>query len=206
MGLLVSVLQIYTPGYVKKRALAQLFKYTAAAFEAEAPPIAGLDHKNCLAKYAQFTQTLAEQRLRDGREVEAVGQRLFRNAVEMGQQYSKWLQLGTVADVMAIGRVLYRILATDFQGDARGEVVINRCYFSRVYSREVCRLMSAMDRGLFAGLSNGGELTFSSRITEGQPGCRAHFSWDPKAANHLAAKTGTAPTQVRYARSSEKLR
>ena len=78
---------------------------------------------------------------------------------------------------MDIGRVLYRILDIDLQGDARGEVVISRCYFSRFYSGEVCRLMSAMDRGLFAGLSNGGELTFSSRITEGQPCCRAHFAW-----------------------------
>jgi hypothetical protein len=79
--------------------------------------------------------------------------------------------------VMDIGRVLYRILDIDLQGDARGEVVISRCYFSRFYSAEVCRLMSAMDRGLFAGLSNGGELTFSSRITQGQPCCRAHFTW-----------------------------
>jgi hypothetical protein len=178
MGLLVSALQIYTPEYVKKRALAQLFNFTAAAFEAEVPPIGGLDSHECLARYARFTQAHAEQRLRDGREVEAVEQRLYRNAVEMGQLHRKWLRLGTVQDVMAIGRVLYRILAIDLRGDARGEVVINRCYFSRFYSGEVCRLMSAMDRGLFAGLSNGGELTFSSRITEGQPCCRAHFRWE----------------------------
>lgn len=189
MSLLVSVLQIHTPDYVKKRALMQLFSYTAAAFEAEVPPVAGLDWQESLAKYARFTQTLAEQRLRDGREVEAVAQRLYRNAVAMGQLHSKWLRLGTVADVMVIGRVLYRILATDFRGDARGEVVINRCYFSRFYSYEVCRLMSAMDRGLFAGLSNGGELAFSSRITEGQPCCRAHFSWGPKAVDHPGAET-----------------
>lgn len=189
MSLLVSALQIYTPDYVKKRALMQLFSYTATAFEAKVPPISGLDWQESLAKYARFTQTLAEQRLRDGREVEAVAQRLYRNAVAMGRLNGKWLRLGTVADVMAVGRVLYRILATDFRGDARGEVVINRCYFSRFYSYEVCRLMSAMDRGLFAGLSNGGELTFSSRITEGQPCCRAHFSWEPKAANRLVVKT-----------------
>ena len=183
MGLLVSVLQIYMPDCVRKRALAQLFSHTAAAFEAEVPPIAGLDPEECLAKYARFTQTQAERRLRDGREVEAVEQRLYRNAVEMGGLHRRWLRPGTVQDVMAIGRMLYRILAIDLQGDARGEVVINRCYFSRFYSSEVCRLMSAMDRGLFAGLSNGGELTFTARITEGQPCCRAHFTWEPKAEN-----------------------
>jgi hypothetical protein len=177
MGILVSMLQIYMPDFVKKIALTQLFNSTAAAFEAEAPPLAGLTSAECLAQYARFAQTQAEQRLRDGREVEAVAQRLYRNAVEMGRRHSKWLRPGTVQDVMAIGRVLYRILGIDLQGDARGEVVIHRCYFSRFYSGEVCQLMSAMDRGLFAGLSNGGDLTFTSRITEGQPCCRAHFAW-----------------------------
>ena len=177
MGLLVSALQIYMPDFVKKTALTQLFNATAAAFEAEVPSLAGLDSEECLARYARFAQTLAEQRLRDGREVETVAQRLYRNAVEMGRLNRKLLRPGAVQDVMAIGRVLYHILDIDFQGDARGEVVINRCYFSRFYSGEVCRLMSAMDRGLLAGLWNGGELTFSSRITEGQPCCRAHFAW-----------------------------
>lgn len=189
MGLIVSALQIHTPDLVKKMALRQLFNSTAAAFEAEVPPIAGLDPEECLARYAEFTQAQAEQYLRDEREVEAVEQRLYWNAVEMGKPYGKWLGLETAADVMAISRVLYRILATDLQGDAQGEIVIKHCYFSQFFSSEVCRLMSAMDRGLFAGLSNGGELTFSSRITEGQPYCRAHFSWEPKATDSLVAKT-----------------
>ncbi len=178
MGLLVRALEICTPELVKQRALAELFQSTAAAFEAEVPPLAGLDAQACLAEYAWFTATQAGQYLCDGREIERVKQRLYRNAVEMGQKYGKWLQLGTVADVMAAGRVLYRILGTDFQGDARGEVVIKWCYFIRYFSSQVCRLMSAMDAGLFAGLSNGGELTFSSRVTEGQPCCRAHFTWE----------------------------
>ena len=178
MGLLVGALKIYMPDFVKKMTLMQLFKSTAAAFEAEVPPLAGLDSKECLAQYARFAQAQAERRLRGGREVEALEQRLYRTAVEMGRRQSRWLRPGTVQDVMDIGRVLYRILDIDLRGDAWGEIVISRCYFSRFYSAEVCRLMSAMDRGLFAGLSNGGELTFSSRITEGQPCCRAHFSWE----------------------------
>lgn len=177
MSLLVSALQIYMPDFIKKMAVPQLFNSTAAAFEAEVPPLMGLSSEECLAQYARFAQAQAEQRLRGGREVETLEQRLYRNAVEMGRRQGKWLRPGTVQDVMDIGRVLYHILDIDLRGDARGEVVISRCYFSRFYSAEVCRLMSAMDRGLFAGLSNGGALTFSSRITEGQPCCRAHFAW-----------------------------
>lgn len=177
MSLLVRALQIHTPEYVKKMALTQLFNSTAAAFEAKAPPLAGIDSIECLARYARFVQTQAEQLPGEGREVEAVAQRLYRNAAEMGRRQNKWARPHTVQDVMAIGSVLYRILDIDLQGDARGEVVISRCYFSRFYSPRVCRLMSAMDRGLFAGLSNGGELTFTSRITEGQKCCHARFSW-----------------------------
>ena len=189
MSLLVSALQIYTPEYVRKRALAELFNFTAAAFEAQTPAIAGLDSRACLAEYARFTQSLAERRLHDRDDIEGVEQRLYRNAVEMGRLHGRLLRLNSVKDVMAIGRVLYRILGIDFHGDARGAVVIDRCYFSRFYSPDVCRLMSAMDRGLFAGLSNGGELTFTSRITEGQPSCRAHFSWEQRAADRRVAGT-----------------
>jgi hypothetical protein len=77
---------------------------------------------------------------------------------------------------MAISRVLYRMLDIDFRGDARGDVVISRCYFSSFYSGQVCGVMSAMDWGLLAGLANGGELAFSSRITEGESFCRAHLT------------------------------
>jgi hypothetical protein len=177
MSLLVSALQIYMPDFVKKMALTQLFNATATAFETEIPPLVGLTSQERLAQYARFAQAQAEQRLCDGREMEALEQRLYWNAAKMGRRQSKWLRPGTVQDVMDIGCVLYRILDIDLQGDARGEVVISHCYFSQFYSAEVCRLMSAMDRGLFAGLSNGGALTFSSRITEGQPCCRAHFAW-----------------------------
>ncbi len=183
MGLLVRALQIYTPKFVKRRALTELFRATAAGFQAEVPPLAHLDSQACLAEYARFAQAHAEQQLPDGQGIEAVQQRLYRNAVEMGRRQSRWLRPRTVADVMAVGRVLYRILDIDLRGDARGEIVIGRCYFSRLYSAEVCRLMSAMDRGLFAGLSNGGELTFTSRITEGQACCRAHFARSPRREN-----------------------
>jgi hypothetical protein len=114
------------------------------------------------------------------------------------------LYVRTVEETMAAGRLLYRMLGIDFQGDARGEVprrgrsprrwpsgystreegergevTIARCYFSSYYSPQVCRLMSAMDQGLFAGLSGGGRLIFMTRITEGYDHCQAQFTaWE----------------------------
>ena len=177
MNLLVTLLQIHTPEYVKKRALIQLFKFTAAAFGCEAPPLARLSSDEGLLQYALFTQSHVEGLIRSARDLETVQHRLYQNAVELGKLHGKRLRIHTVKDTMAIGRVLYRILGIEFQGNAQGEVIIRRCYFSRFYSSQVCQIMSAMDRGLFAGLSNGGQLDFSSRITEGQPCCRAHFAY-----------------------------
>jgi len=37
----------------------------------------------------------------------------------------------------------------------------------------MCRVMEALDDGLACGLSRGGRITFTSRITEGSPACRA---------------------------------
>jgi hypothetical protein len=165
--------------------LTQLFHVTAAGFELQLPPLGNLDSEECLAQYAKFVQIHAEQQLRDGNDVTALAQRLYQHTFEMARLMNTWLGLHTVQDVMAVARVLYRILEIDLRGDARGEVVIQRCYFSNFYSADVCRLMSAMDRGLFAGLANGGELTFTSRITEGQPCCRAHFRLAQKSAHEL---------------------
>ena len=175
MSLLVSALGLHTPEFVKKRVLMQLFQATAAGFELRVPPLVNLDSKECLSQYARFVQAHAGQRLRDRDEISTLTQRLYRNAMEMAQLLNKSLSLRTVQDVMDTARVLYRILKVDLQGDVQGEVVIQRCYFSDFYSADVCQLMSAMDRGLFAGLSNGGELTFTSRITEGEPYCLAQF-------------------------------
>jgi len=52
-------------------------------------------------------------------------------------------------------------------------VTVKRCYFSQFYSGSVCDLISALDDGVFSGLSGGGRLVFSERLTEGNACCRA---------------------------------
>jgi hypothetical protein len=76
---------------------------------------------------------------------------------------------------MALSRFLYGILDIEFHGNRSGEITIGRCYFSDFYSPQACEVMSAMDRGLLAGLAGGGDLVFTERITEGRPCCRARF-------------------------------
>jgi hypothetical protein len=152
-----------------------LFRATERAFDRPAPSLAGLSADECLLRYAQFTQGRVAELLRNGDDLPAVQERLYRNAYELGRACRRASRIGTVEDAMALGRVLYRLLDIEFQGD-EGGVVISRCYFSRFYSGQVCQVMSAMDRGLFAGLSDGRQLAFFARITEGHARCRAHLN------------------------------
>ena len=176
MNIAVKLLQRYTPTFVKKWALHDLFVATAAAFDCAAPAYKGLSYQECLRLYAQFTQSQVAAITGDGRDLGAVEQRLYANAQQLGKKYARLLHIRSQAEMMVVGRLLYGILEIDFQSNLQGEVVIRRCYFSQFYTGPVCEVMSAMDRGLFAGLSNGGQLCFATRITEGAPCCLAHFA------------------------------
>jgi hypothetical protein len=164
------------PAMVKRQALVLLFRATAAAFRAEMPRLAGLSREQCLLAYARFTADQAEEALRRDGDLSELQARLYQQAYRLGRTPGWLLRVRSVDDVMVLGRSLYDVLDIDFEGSDNGEITISRCYFSSVYSPEVCRVMSAMDRGLLAGLAGGGELAFSQRITEGHGCCRARFA------------------------------
>lgn len=166
----------HTPPVVKRQALLQLFRATAAAYRCEMPRLGGLSREACLEAYARFTADRAEGALRGEGDPSELHARLYKNAYHLGRRVRRWLHLRRNEDVLAVASFLYSILDIEFQGSAGGEITIGRCYFSSYYSPQVCRLMSAMDRGLLAGLSGGRELVFSGRISEGQPFCSAHLS------------------------------
>jgi hypothetical protein len=172
----VVLLETQLPACVRKGALRVLFRATARAFDRPVPPLAGLSADERLLRYAQFTQGQVTQLLRKGSDLTAVQERLYRNAYALGRACRRVSRICTVGEAMALGKVLYRLLGTEFQGEEGGDVVISRCYFSGFYSGQVCQVMSAMDRGLFAGLSDGRELVFFERITEGRARCRAHLN------------------------------
>ena len=192
MSPLLPRLLSHTPAIVKRQALVQLFRATAAAFQVDMPRLSGLSREQCLLAYARFTANQADEVLRQGGDLSELQERLYRNAYRLGRT-AGWLPGShSVNRVMTLGRALYDILDIDFSGSASGsvsgsnggsdsgtdsgEITISRCYFSSYYSPEVCRVMSAMDRGLLAGLAGGGELVFIERITEGRPCCRARFT------------------------------
>lgn len=161
---------------VKRQALAQLFRSTAAAFQCDMVRLSGLSHQSCLAEYARFTADRAGEAVQSGEGVAELQERLYRNAYRLGRTPGWLFGVRSIDDVMALGRLLYSLLDIEFCGRGSGEFTIHHCYFSRFYSEEMCRVMSAMDRGLLAGLAGTGDLVFTQRITEGHSCCRGRFS------------------------------
>jgi hypothetical protein len=166
----------HTPAIVKRQALVQLFGATAAAFQCDTPRLSGLSREQCLLAYARFTADRAEAALRNRSDLSELQEHLYENAYRLARMPGWLLRVRSVDDVMTLAHFLYGILDIDFQGTGAGRITIGRCYFSNFYSPGVCEVMSAMDRGLLAGLAGAGELVFSQRITEGQDCCRAHFA------------------------------
>ena len=173
MSIWVKLMPPELPVFVRREILAELYEATVDAFECPAPAYAGLSYPECLRTYAQFTAEQAERALKSGRDLRPLEARLYGNARPLGGKVRRWLGVNTLGEVMQVGRVLYRAIGVEMQGDAHGQVTVNRCYFSQFYSGAVCRLISALDDGVFAGLSGGWRLAFSARLTEGGGCCRA---------------------------------
>jgi hypothetical protein len=137
----------------------------------------GLSAERILRLYADFSQEMAERALGRPEDLAAVRQRLFDEALGLGRAIARELRVSTLREAMTAARILYRGLEIDLRGDGQGGIVVRRCSFSRAYSPEVCRLMSALDAGVLSGLAGGGELEFSGRLTEGADRCRARLTF-----------------------------
>ena len=174
--MLLKIMQLYMPEFIKKKKLNELFRLTADAFQSELPELRGLSFAECLSKYALFTKEQAESYLQSGRPLEEAKHRLYQNSCIFGQNLRKSLHIITCEEAVTVLKVIYKLIGIDFQCDRQGEIIINQCFFSKYYSGDVCKLISSLDEGLAAGLSNGGKLCFNQRITEGGSCCKGYFS------------------------------
>ncbi len=185
----LAVASLCIPRSARRRALEELFARTAAAFGSRVPPAQGLGAEERLAEYARFTREKAEKALaglEDGSAesgdaagspttLAALERRLYRAALRLGGRYRLQLAVRSPSEALAAARIIYRALGIDFRGSSDGQIVIRRCFFADLYTPRVCALVSALDRGLMAGLAGGGELRFAQRLTEGAGCCQAHF-------------------------------
>jgi hypothetical protein len=176
MNPIVFAMKVYVPKWMKRKNLNSLFEATANAFGVIKPPIDHLSYEQLLEKYAVFTSSEAERILQSGDKVQEIKDALYRQAYDLGNKFRKQLHLGKKKDALAVVKVLYNAIGIDFRASDDGSIKIYSCYFSRFYSTATCLVMSSMDEGIVAGLSGGGKLSFSERITEGKRCCVAFLN------------------------------
>jgi hypothetical protein len=173
-------LKIHIPAFIRKAKLVELYRLTAHAFGCPPPVRKRRSYRELLEDYAEFTRSQAESCLQGGTGLEEVKRKLFEGAYRMGRDIRHSFRLRNPADILEMSRILYRIMGIDFSGTGTGDVTIRRCFFSDYYTPHVCRVISSLDEGFAAGLSKGGSLSFSQRITEGKESCKARFVFPEK--------------------------
>jgi hypothetical protein len=177
MIMLLKIMQMYIPGFIKRKKINELFRLTADAFQCGLPELRGFSFEECISKYALFTKEQAERYLKSGRSLEELKNRLYQNFYIYGQNIRKSLRIVTWDEAVTVLKVIYKLIGIDFQCIVQGDIIIKKCFFSKYYSPEVCELISSLDEGVAAGLS-GGRLCFNQRITEGGSCCKGHLSVD----------------------------
>jgi hypothetical protein len=166
----------HVPTFLKKRELRRLFEMTASAFGHTVPSTAGLSFDECLTAFAQYAETEVAESIDRGEDLQATRDRLYNRAFEFGERFRRRFRVSTRTEVMEASRILYHFLGIDFRETSPGKITIGACFFSKYYSARTCWVMSSLDEGMMAGLSGGGMLTFSQRITEGCDSCKADFT------------------------------
>ena len=182
MSLRLRIAELYVPGWVARSAVRRLFQATGAAFARDPVGLGGLSHRALLDRYATFTVTSAQRAVADQGDLDALSRRLWDAAYELGTSVRRRFGVRTREDALRAARVAYRMIGIDLRADPQGDVVVDRCAFAARYSPQVCGLMSSLDAGMIAGLTGGGRLTFTERITDGWPRCLAQISWDGAAS------------------------
>jgi hypothetical protein len=165
----------HLPAACKRRQLRALTAMVAAAFDLPTPRRPRGSYEHALAQFAEFTHACVMDAQRRGAPLDETRQRLYCDAFALGRRYGHLLGVRGMDDLMRACGILYRVLGIDFRGDRHGAIVIRSCSFSARYTAETCRVMSAMDAGILAGMAGGGSLRFSARLTEGGDACHACF-------------------------------
>lgn len=172
--MLTRIVRSCIPESYKKKMLVELFRLTADAFGCEMPVLETLSLQDFLREYALFTTVEAERCLREEDALEEVKHSLYQNSFRFGRDLRKSLFMLSWGKSPAALKLIYQLIGIELQYKEQGEFIIERCYFSRYYSAEVCELISSMDEGLAAGLIRG-RLRFTRRITEGCSSCKGRI-------------------------------
>lgn len=152
-----------------------LYNATAKAFHQKGKWIVQIPSEKALQAYARFTQHCMSNPTRSC----TFRSDLYRTAFRLGARIGKITGFTESQDLCRLVFFLYKGIGITMCGTLPGKVHVTKCFFAQCYSPLDCRIMSAMDSGIIAGIFSqntvGPQLHFSERLTEGCSTCTACF-------------------------------
>jgi len=177
LNLRLKAVNLFLLPSIRRRKLRQLVDTTATAFGVEPPDLRGLSFGGALQVYSVFTRNEALRWNVQSDKRTLIKNRLFECGCQMGAELRRMLRVRTRQDVVDAARILYRLLSIDFRGEEGDGFSIKQCSFSTFYTDDVCKIISSLDEGLIAGLSDGAELRFLNMMTEGHDRCSGSITF-----------------------------
>jgi hypothetical protein len=102
---------------------------------------------------------------------------LYQVGLKLGLETRQRLNLNdSQRDLLNAAQILYRVLGIEFhiiEEDDKIFLIVEKCSLAAYYTKETCRILSAVDEGVVHGLNNNFSMTFKKRITEGHSECQA---------------------------------
>ena len=173
MSVRLALVRLHLPALVRRAILRELIAAIARAFARPCPPMSGLSAEELLACAIDVSNRWAEDALGRVADRSEIQRRLFSEAFALGRRARRRLGVRSEEEGLAAASVLYDAIGIEFSSRHGGSVLVPRCAFAGAYGPDICRLMSAMDSGLIAGLTGSAGLRFTQRLTEGAVACRA---------------------------------
>jgi len=203
MGLRLSILSWWTPGWFLKKSLDELAdstinglekvlneRYTSGnktknLNESYNPPgskkaLKGdLDGKRreMAVAHNELVETLIKTMGPD-KAISRGREAMFQEGLLLGRRFKKLLGVGdNLEDLITAARIMYTVLGIDFvvgeNGNDEMVMVVNHCSLANNYNSNTCRILSAADEGVVQGLNPNIQMKFVKRITQGHDHCLA---------------------------------
>jgi hypothetical protein len=202
MGLRLLVLGWWTPKYLIRRELKNIYTQTTAALKALLPKNTakqddGYQNQPLAASIQQQRAAMAQTQAKLVEALEAaVGREeavkrgretLFLVGQSIGKQTRDRLGVGdNPKDLVKAAKILYRVLGIEFHlewvDDTNAQAIIDRCALAQQYSALTCEVLSATDEGVINGLQPNVTMKFNKYLTSGCKNCTAAIHFNAKEA------------------------
>jgi len=175
VSLLLRLAGLGLPAALRRRKARELYALTAGCFGVSWPSGGPPGPGSELERFAVLTRGLVDKFRAEGKPLAPVKADLRGRALAFGRNLRRSFRVRHPGDAVRLLRLAYAAVGIDLRAGEGGAITVSRCFFSRHYTPETCRVIASLDEGLMAGILGEGGLEFTCRITEGHKECRAVF-------------------------------